>query len=363
MDSTREQKLEERFQLIIEGLEEIIGEEDLRTTLAETTKTNTPFRIYWGTSPTGKPHIGYLIPLVKIAQFLKAGCHVIILFADVHAYLDTATTSVKITAEIIEYRTQYYEHVIKSVLNAIGVNSEHLYFVRGSEFQLQPEYTMDMYRMLSRVRVAEAQKAGAEVVKQQENPCMASLLYPILQALDEHYLSVHAEFGGIDQRKIFTFSRDFMPKLGYGKRIHLMNPILPNLCQSGKMSSSSDITTKIDLLDDVETIISKIKRGYCPELVVENNPFLLFIQHVIFPILDMKGHTELVLDRDLKWGGPIVVPTYSQLIELYSRGHIHPIDIKQFIIGFLQDLLQPVRDLSSEQFFMELIRRAYPDDL
>jgi tyrosyl-tRNA synthetase len=248
-------------------------------------------------------------------------------------------------------------------LNAIGVNSEHLYFVRGSEFQLQPEYTMDMYRMLSRVRVAEAQKAGAEVVKQQENPCMASLLYPILQALDEHYLSVHAEFGGIDQRKIFTFSRDFMPKLGYGKRIHLMNPILPNLCQSGKMSSSSDITTKIDLLDDVETIISKIKRGYCPELVVENNPFLLFIQHVIFPILDMKGHTELVLDRDLKWGGPIVVPTYSQLIELYSRGHIHPIDIKQFIIGFLQDLLQPVRDLSSEQDFIELIRRAYPDDL
>lgn len=46
-----------------------------------------------------------------------------------------------------------------------------------------------------------------------------------LQALDEEYLKVDAQFGGIDQRKIFTFAEKYLPQLGYSKRIHLMNPM------------------------------------------------------------------------------------------------------------------------------------------
>jgi tyrosyl-tRNA synthetase len=46
-----------------------------------------------------------------------------------------------------------------------------------------------------------------------------------LQALDEEYLKCDAQFGGVDQRKIFTFSEKYLPQLGYAKRIHLMNPM------------------------------------------------------------------------------------------------------------------------------------------
>lgn len=45
------------------------------------------------------------------------------------------------------------------------------------------------------------------------------------QALDEEYLKVDAQFGGVDQRKIFTFAEKYLPQLGYTKRIHLMNPM------------------------------------------------------------------------------------------------------------------------------------------
>lgn len=45
------------------------------------------------------------------------------------------------------------------------------------------------------------------------------------KALDEEYLKVDAQFGGIDQRKIFTFAEKYLPMLGYTKRIHLMNPM------------------------------------------------------------------------------------------------------------------------------------------
>ncbi len=64
----------------------------------------------------------------------------------------------------------------------------------------------------------DAKKAGAEVVKVSDNPLLSGLLYPLLQALDEHYLGVDAQFGGVDQRKIFTFAEEYLPKLGYNKR-------------------------------------------------------------------------------------------------------------------------------------------------
>lgn len=79
--------------------------------------------------------------------------------------------------------------------------------------------------MSSLVTEHDAKKAGAEVVKQVEHPLLSGLLYPNLQALDEEYLKVDAQFGGVDQRKIFTFAEKYLPQLGYSKRAHLMNPM------------------------------------------------------------------------------------------------------------------------------------------
>ena len=32
--------------------------------------------MYWGTATTGRPHVAYFVPMAKIADFLRAGCHV-----------------------------------------------------------------------------------------------------------------------------------------------------------------------------------------------------------------------------------------------------------------------------------------------
>ena len=157
----------------------------------------------------------------KISDFLKAGCEVTILFADLHAYLD----NMKAPWELLVKRTDYYEKIIKLALNSIGVPIEKLRFVRGTDYQLSREYTLDVYRLSSLVSEHDAKKAGAEVVKQSGNPLISGLLYPGLQALDEQYLKCDAQFGGIDQRKIFMFAEEYLPRLGYEKRIHLMNPM------------------------------------------------------------------------------------------------------------------------------------------
>lgn len=98
-------------------------------------------------------------------------------------------------------------------------------FVRGTDYQLSKEYTLDVYKLSSVVTQHDAKKAGAEVVKQVEHPLLSGLLYPGLQVLDEEYLKVDAQFGGADQRKIFTYAEKYLPQLGYEKRIHFMNPM------------------------------------------------------------------------------------------------------------------------------------------
>ena len=67
---------------------------------------------------------------------------------------------------------------------------------------------MDIYKSASKITNKRCIKAGSDVVKQIENPFLSNLLYPILQCLDEKFLEADAQFGGIDQRKIFTLSQE-----------------------------------------------------------------------------------------------------------------------------------------------------------
>ena len=57
------------FDLIKENTEEIVNEEELLTLL----QSDKEVKAYWGTAPTGKVHIGYLIPMSKRADFLNVG--------------------------------------------------------------------------------------------------------------------------------------------------------------------------------------------------------------------------------------------------------------------------------------------------
>ena len=179
-----------KFEIITKDLEEVIGEDNLKNVLKER-----DLKLYWGTATTGKPHIGYLMPLLKIKDFLEANCNVTILFADLHAYLD----SMKSTEEQLEFRVKYYTYVIKETLYALGVKRDviknNIRFVRGTEYQLSAKYSMDVYRLMSKTSLRDATKAGAEVVKQSNNPRMASHMYPI-QVLDEEHLDVDGQFGG-----------------------------------------------------------------------------------------------------------------------------------------------------------------------
>ncbi|CAG5092106.1 Similar to yars1: Tyrosine--tRNA ligase [Cotesia congregata] len=277
---------EEKFQLITRNLAEWLGEDKLKTILQER-----DLKVYWGTATTGKPHIGYFTPLSKIADFLKAGVEVTILFADLHAYLD----NMKSCWDLLALRVQYYEALIKATLKSIGVPLDKLKFVKGTDYQLSKEYTLDVYKLTASVTEHDAKKAGAEVVKQSADPLLSGLLYPGLQALDEQYLGVDAQFGGVDQRKIFTFAEKYLPKLGYEKRIHLMNPMIPGL--AGTKMSSSEEDSKIDLLDNAAAVKKKLKKAFCEPGNIVDNGILSFSKHEIIHPGDLKAAAEVYINK------------------------------------------------------------------
>lgn len=338
---------EQKFALISRNLQEVCGKEKLQAILKER-----DLKLYWGTAPTGRPHVGYLVPLMKIADFLRAGCHVTILFANLHAYLD----NMKAPWDLLEIRTRFYEAVIKAALETVGVNLEKLHFSRGTEYELSKEFTLDVYKLTSLVTEHDAKKAGAEVVKQSDNPLVSGLLYPLLQTLDEEYLKVDAQFGGVDQRKIFMFAEKYLPALGYEKRAHLMNPMVPGLV--GSKMSSSDPDSKIDLLDEPEAVTRKIRKAFCEEGNIENNPLLTFCKMVILPILNGE---PFVINRAEKFGGVVSYAKYEDLEKAFAEKSLFPGDLKLGVTDVLNKVIATIRAKFDNPEMVELLRKAYPD--
>ncbi|EGN97458.1 hypothetical protein SERLA73DRAFT_169785 [Serpula lacrymans var. lacrymans S7.3] len=379
------EEVEQKYELITRGLKEVLGGDAIKAILTE---GRSP-KCYWGkcTAPTGKPHIGYFVALTKIADFLRAGVTVKILLADIHAFLD----NLKAPLDVVSYRTKYYEFLLRAVFTSLGIPTSKLIFVEGSSYQLTKEYNLDNYRLCATVTEHDAKKAGAEVVKQVDSPLLSGLLYPGLQALDEQYLDVDFQFGGVDQRKIFTFAELYLPRLGYAKRSHLMNPMVPGLT-GGKMSSS-DPKSKIDFLDPPEEVRKKIKNAFCEEGNITENGLLAFIETVLIPISEMrlermrgetvaddeegKGAsgsqkpfiaddapegTVFTIKRNPKWGAPSHYKSYKELENDFAEKKLHPSDLKPSVADAIVSLLEPIRKafLESEEW-QNVERTAYPD--
>jgi len=348
--------VDEKLHLITRGLQEVMGGEEAIARMREILEKRN-LKIYWGTATTGAPHIAYFVPVSKIADFLRAGCEVTILFADLHAYLDNQ----KAPWALLQYRTQYYEAVIKAMLRSIGVPLDKLRFIRGTEFQLSREYSLDVYRLTAMTTERNAKKAGAEVVKQVESPFLSGMIYPLLQALDEQYLDVDAQFGGVDQRKIFTYAETYLPRIGYQKRIHLMNPMVPSLQGGrGNKMSSSESNSKIDLLEDAKSVNDKVRKAFAEPGKVEDNGLLAFTQRVIFPLANGKPVT---IEREERHGGNIVFNSYEELEKAYSTQQLWPLDLKSFVASSINKLLEPIRAELATDEMKALIANAYPANL
>ena len=172
--------LEEKLELIKRNTEEIVTEKELKEVLEKKKPV-----AYWGTAPTGEVHTGYLIPVQKIMDFVKAGFKFKVLIADVHAYLD----DMKTPWELMKIRAEYY----KKCLESMGLKGVE--FVFDSDFKYDEDYIEKTYRLSAIVTQKRALRAASEVCRL-KNPKVSELLYPILQTVDCWKLGVDIAYSG-----------------------------------------------------------------------------------------------------------------------------------------------------------------------
>lgn len=330
-----------KLRFIKRNIVEIITEEELRKILE---KKKQPV-VYWGTAVTGKPSIAYFFPLLKLRDFEKAGFKIKILLADLHGALDGTPWS------ILERRYDYYKEAISQIFRALGTDLKKIEFVKGSEFQLKPEYSFDVLKMASMNSIRNCKKAASEVVKFGDSPRLGGLIYPIMQALDEEYLGVDVQFGGTDQRKILMFARENLPRIGYKERVEIMNPMIPGLV--GKKMSSSMEKSKIDLIDNEKTIKEKINNAECVSGDTDNG-VLAFLKYVIMVLKEDEGG-KFTVKRDKKYGGDLIYENYSEIEKDFREKSLHPLDLKNAVAEEIVKLLKKVDKRKLEN----LAKKAY----
>jgi tyrosyl-tRNA synthetase len=367
------ENIHRRLSLITSGIRETIGIDELR----EKMLSGKQIKGYWGTAPTKSPSIGYLIPLMKFRDMIRSGIDMDIFIADVHAFLDKGSEWIDRTTE----RVEYYKFLIKAILEELGVEKKDYNFILGSEVQLDKRYIMDLFKLLTHITVNQAQRAGSDVVKQQKDPTLGNLIYPLMQAIDETVLDADVELGGLDQRKIFALSRDYIEELGYNKCTYLMNELLPSLSKPGHKMSATISSGKIDFTDTKEKIDHKIKKAHCVEGESDNNPCMMLAKLILFPLgysylhgnieeYEKKSNdgllSELVNDSyryefiyfpPNPPSRPVRCTTYEQLECLWKDKHIRAQDLKKWLAECINSVVSPIREKIDNN--KELYERAF----
>lgn len=301
---------------ILKNTSEIVSAEELAEILKKEEKI-----AYIGFEPSGRIHLGHYLQIKKMMDLQKAGFKIIILLADLHAYLNQKGTMDEVRALGEENR---------KVFEAMGLIADYVY---GSEFQLKEEYTIDVYKLALATTLNRARRSMEVIAREDENPKVASVVYPLMQVNDIKHLNADVAVGGMEQRKIHMLSREILPSMGYKAPVCIHNPILTGLDGEGKMSSSKGNFIAVD--DDEATIKTKMKNAFCPMKEVLGNPVLEIARYYLnYPV---------TIKRPEKYGGNLTLENYGELENAYVEG-LHPMDVKNLVAEQMIEILKPIRE-------------------
>jgi tyrosyl-tRNA synthetase len=307
------------YSLVTRNTVEIITDDELKALLEKDTK-----RVYAGYEPSGEIHLGHLVTINKLMDLEEAGFEVVVLLADLHAFLNRKGTMEEVR-QLADYNRRCFE----------GLGLRNAEYILGSSLQLDPDYQLMMLRLSQQITLNRAKRSMDEVGRQMETPTVSQMIYPIMQMVDIAKLKVQAAVGGIDQRKIHMLAREHLANIGYPSPVCIHTPILNGL-DGKKMSSSAG--NYISVADSVDEIEKKCKKAFCPP-ECEENPVLQILQYHIFP---RAG--EVIIRRSEKFGGDREFDSYTMLEEAYRKGEIHPLDLKKTVAVYLSEILADVRD-------------------
>jgi len=333
---------EDRLELVRQVGEEIITEEDLKQML----DSGKQLIAYDGFEPSGRIHIAQgLLRAININKMTKAGVKFKMFVADWHA---AANNKFGGDLEKIKVVGKYFIEVWK----ACGLDEKNIEFIWASDLVKDPKY-WEIVLNVARSNTVQRITRCSQIMGRSESDSLsaAQILYPCMQCADIFYLKADICQLGMDQRKVNMLAREIGPKLGFWKPVVVSHHMLMGLGQppageadaieraiAMKMSKSVP-DSAIFMTDTEDDIKRKIQKAYCPEKVTHENPIMEYCKHIIFekfPMIEIK--------RPEKYGGNLEIHSYDELVRIYAKGDLHPMDLKQAVTFYINELIKPVRE-------------------
>ncbi len=331
---------QERFNLIKEVGEEIITEEELKSLL----ETKLHPIAYDGFEPSGIMHIAQgLMRAININKMTKAGCKFKMLVADWHAWANN-----KFGGDLNKIQTS--GKLMIEIWKASGLNLDNVEFIWANDIIKKEDYWKRVMKIATNSTVKRIIRCGQIMGRKEQEVLSASqILYPCMQAADIFELNADICQLGLDQRKVNVLARELAPKLGFKKPVAVHHHMLMGL-QAIKTTGGSKIdqvielkmskskpSTAIFMTDSKKEVEAKIRKAYCPEKEVKQNPIIEYCRYIIF-----QKYDRIKIERPEKYGGDLEL-NYKELIDMYSKGELYPLDLKNAVSHYINELLEPVR--------------------
>ena len=319
---------------------EIIGEDELKEMLA----SKKTIIAYDGFEPSGLAHIPFgLLRAENIKLMLKAGIKFKLYLADYFAFINNKLGG---DLERIKRAGEYFIEVWK----ACGVDTSKVEIIWASEKMNNLKYWDRVLRVAKETTLNRSIRATTIMGRKEgELQSTAQLFYPSMQVSDIFELDVDICQLGLDQRRANVLGREIANKLKWKKPVIISHHMILGLqgvqpgkdreeiLLSSKMSKSKPETC-IYMHDTLKDIQRKINKAYCPEKIIEGNPLFDYLKYLIF-----KRYSKIKISRSEKFGGNLEL-NYKELEEIYKTGKLHPLDLKNAVSFYLNEMIEPVRE-------------------
>ena len=348
MDITEKIKLVTR-----EPTEEVVTQEELVNLFS----INQHPKHYIGLEISGFMHLGSLILTgFKINDLIKAGVKCSVFLADWHTYLNNKLGG---DWEKIRMVSKYYADAFKMFCPGVEI-------IDGSQlYESHRDYWLDLVKFAKNMSLDRTMRSLTIMGRNTEKDRidLGQLFYPPMQAVDIHTMDLDIVHAGMDQRKIHMLVREIFPKMKWKVPVAIHHHILPGLGEPEITTDSDSISSKMSksksasgifIHDSDDEIISKFKKSWCPEGLVDKNPILEISKYIVF-----HEFNEIFVERPEKFGGNITYTSYKDLENDFIQKILHPSDLKATVSKYIINIIKPIREkiMLTEELF-DAIRKT-----
>jgi len=330
-----EQEVSRQLELLKRGVEELVGEKELKDKIKKSLETGIPLKIKFGIDPTGNSiHIGHAVPIRKLKQFQDLGHTVQFLIGNYTAKIGDPTGKSE-TRKILS--DEQISENIKDYLNQVSLILDiEKIEVRYNADWLSKLKMEDVFYLMSQFTVSQmiSREDFSNRLKENKPVSLVEFMYPIMQGYDSVALECDVELGATEQKFNILRGRDLQRAYKQKPQVCMLMPILEGTDGVEKMSKS--LGNYIGLIDTPNDIFGKV----------------------------MSISDELMI-KYYKMTTEIPVEEIEKMAEEIKNGQLHPMEAKKRLGEEIVKLYhgEEKAQASRNYFEQKFSKRVTPDDL